>query len=225
MVSKSDIAATKLRYEQQVYNLQTELNSQQVWHLALYFVVVVFVVSGRLKFKMLFLFLLSFVMCQPKLKWKQISRPFSYFFLSGVCVSLVFGAAACRNNANDLNVIEIHSNSYLRRQRKRSKTWNRIAVALVKRLWIAVTKMINRKSWHSSKRWADLPELELIIEVEKHAQDLLWFNLFIYLFLHCISIGPFIHLDWKFGGWIMRITAGDEQNQNRIGVRENGIRN
>lgn len=29
MVSKSDIAATKLRYEQQVYNLQTELGSQQ----------------------------------------------------------------------------------------------------------------------------------------------------------------------------------------------------
>lgn len=30
VVSKSDIAATKLRYEQQVNNLQTELNSQQV---------------------------------------------------------------------------------------------------------------------------------------------------------------------------------------------------
>lgn len=30
MVSKSDIAATKLRYEQQVYNLQTEISAQQV---------------------------------------------------------------------------------------------------------------------------------------------------------------------------------------------------
>lgn len=30
MVAKSDIAATRLRYEQQVYNLQTELNSLQV---------------------------------------------------------------------------------------------------------------------------------------------------------------------------------------------------
>lgn len=30
ILSKSDIAATKLRYEQQVYNLQTELNAQQV---------------------------------------------------------------------------------------------------------------------------------------------------------------------------------------------------
>lgn len=31
MVAKSDIAATRLRYEQQVYNLQTELNSLQVY--------------------------------------------------------------------------------------------------------------------------------------------------------------------------------------------------
>lgn len=30
MVAKSDIAATRLRYEQQVYNLQTELTSLQV---------------------------------------------------------------------------------------------------------------------------------------------------------------------------------------------------
>lgn len=30
MVAKSDIAATRLRYEQQVYSLQTELNSLQV---------------------------------------------------------------------------------------------------------------------------------------------------------------------------------------------------
>lgn len=39
MTAKSDISATKLRYEQQVYNLQTEISSQQVkwqfldsWH-------------------------------------------------------------------------------------------------------------------------------------------------------------------------------------------------
>lgn len=30
MLAKSDIAATRLRYEQQVYNMQTELNAQQV---------------------------------------------------------------------------------------------------------------------------------------------------------------------------------------------------
>lgn len=30
MVAKSDLAATRLRYEQQVYNMQTELNAQQV---------------------------------------------------------------------------------------------------------------------------------------------------------------------------------------------------
>lgn len=119
---------------------------------------------------------------QPKLKWKQISF-FCFCSLSSsrclfrllllLCrfslLSLSLSPIrCCRNNASDLNVIATHSNSYLRRLKKPSKTWNRIAVGRAKRL--AATKMINRKYWCSSKRWA----IELIItRVEKKKCNML----------------------------------------------------
>lgn len=155
IISKSDLAATKLRYEQQVHNLQTE---NQVWHLAFFcwfgFLFVLFLFA-------IFCSRLFSVPTEIQMKTNLLPRfKFVYYFFFSLLsvfsvrlfsvVLLLFGY--CRNNANDSNVIEIHSSSYLRRQRKRSKSWNRIADARAKRLWIAATKMINRKSWRSSKR-------------------------------------------------------------------------
>ena len=79
----------------------------------------------------------DFVLCVRNQNWNENKSLFCFFSLfASLCLFLLLlllyrfslfslslsSIRCCRNNANDLNVIATHSNSYLRRLKKRSKT-------------------------------------------------------------------------------------------------------